>query len=89
MWILVIESKRSRFSLEVGLPQALAYMLSNPNSEKPSFGLVTNGSNFTFLKLTKQGTPQYALSDEFSLLNRRNDLYTVLSILKRLGNLML
>ncbi len=88
MWILAIESKSTRFSLEVGLPQTLAYMLGNPNSDKPSFGMITNGSNFVFLKLTKQDVPQYAMSYDFSI-RRGNDLYTVLSILKRLGNLLL
>ncbi len=87
LWVLVIEAKRGSFSLEPGIPQALAYMIANPNPDKPVFGLVTNGSNFIFIKLTKQDTPQYALSDEFTL-RRGNDLYTVLSILKRLGELL-
>lgn len=84
LWIIVIESKRTRFSLEVGIPQALAYMLASPNSEKPIFGLVSNGSNFIFIKLIQGDNPQYALSDEFSL-RRGNDLYTVLGVLRRLG----
>ncbi len=58
LWILVIESKRPSFSLEEGLPQALAYMLANPNTDRPTFALVTNGSNFIFIKLSKQGTPK-------------------------------
>lgn len=87
LWILVVESKRGSFSLEPAIPQALAYMMANPNPEKPTFGLVTNSSNFRFIKLTKQGTPQYALSDQFTL-DRGDDLYNVLSILKRLGALL-
>lgn len=87
-WVIVIESKRAKFSLEPGIPQALAYMLANPNPEKPLFGLVTNGSNFIFLKLVKQEVPYYALSDEFTL-RRGNDLYTVLGILKRLGEVLI
>ena len=84
-WILVIEAKKAQFSLEPGIPQALAYMIDNPNLEQPTFGLVTNGSNFIFLKLTQQDTPLYSVSDEFTL-RRKNDLYSVLSVLKRLGN---
>jgi len=87
-WVLVIEAKKSQFSLEPAIPQALAYMMANPNLEKPAFGFVTNGSNFRFTKLTKQDTPKYALSDEFTL-RRGNDLYIVLSILKRLGTLLI
>ena len=86
LWILVIEAKKAQFSLEPGIPQALAYMLDNPNPEQPIFGLVTNGSNFIFIKLMKQ-PPLYALSDEFTL-RRANDLDIVLSILKQLGKLV-
>jgi hypothetical protein len=85
LWLLTIESKRAGFSLIMGIPQALAYMLANPNPEKPAFGLVMNGSDFIFLKLTKQDTPKYALSEQFTLLKRENELYKVLSILKNLG----
>ena len=67
---------------------ALAYMLAAPNSEKPAFGLVLNGSEFLFLKLVRGEYPQYAMSDLFSLLNRGNNLYHVLRVLKRLRNLM-
>lgn len=38
LWILVIEAKKAEFSLEPGIPQALAYMLDNPHPEKPSLG---------------------------------------------------
>lgn len=86
-WILAIEAKRAEYSLEVGIPQALFYMLTHPALEKPAFGFVTNGVDFIFLKLTKQGTPKYALSYPFSL-RRGNDLYTVVSVLKRLGQLI-
>ncbi|WP_442944145.1 restriction endonuclease subunit R [Nostoc sp.] len=41
-WLLVIESKRSSFSILEAVPQALVYMLDNPSEDKPTFGLVTN-----------------------------------------------
>lgn len=88
LWILVIESKRSSFSLLETIPQALVYMLANPSQDKPAFGLVTNGSHFIFLKLTKENTPKYALSDEFTLLRRGNELYQVLRILKKLSQVL-
>jgi hypothetical protein len=62
-------------------------MLDNPDPEKPIFGLVTNGSNFIFIKLIKQERLLYALSDEFTL-RRANDLYIVLKILKQFGHLV-
>jgi hypothetical protein len=83
----VIESKQAAFSLEVGMPQILAYMLANPTADTPTYGLITNGSNFIFLKLANRETPQYALSRLFYILNPGNDLYNVLLVLKCLGHL--
>ncbi len=87
-WITVIEAKNSELSLTKALPQALAYMLANSETDQPGFGVVMNGSEFQFLKLVHQPCPQYALSDVFSLLNRGNDLYSVLRIFKKLGSLV-
>lgn len=88
LWLLVIESKRASFSLLEAIPQALAYMLANPHPEKPVFGLVSNGSHFIFLKLTQHDKQKYALSDEFTLLKRGNELYQVLAVLKTLGTII-
>ncbi len=86
-WILVIEAKKAQYSLEAGIPQALAYMLDHPNSEKAALGFVTNGIDFVFLKLIKETTPKYAQSYRFSL-DSRDDLYTVLKVLKRFSQLL-
>lgn len=85
LWLLVIESKRSDFAVTRALPQALAYLLSNPEMTQPTFGLITNGSEFLFLKVTRQPTAEYGNSRLFSLVNPDNELYSVLQILKRLG----
>lgn len=87
-WLLAIESKNAGLSLLNGIPQALSYMLANPYPEQPVFGLVTNGSELIFIKLTNQDTPKYALSEPFTLLRRENDLYRVLSVLKKLGQIL-
>lgn len=94
-WLLVIESKRAEFSLKVGIPQALTYMLAAPDREalpegyrtRPLYGMVTNGSNFVFLKLVRQQTPLYARSREF-LLEEGEQLGQVLQILKRLSQVI-
>ncbi|WNZ22678.1 restriction endonuclease subunit R [Leptolyngbya sp. NK1-12] len=83
-WLLVIESKRAEFSLKVGIPQVLSYMLTTPVHDRPLYGLVTNGSNFVFLKLVWQANPRYARSQEFVLENP-GDLERVLQVLKRLA----
>lgn len=82
LWLTVIEAKNSEFSLTKALPQCLSYMLANPNHEQPIFGAVTNGSEFLFVKLGHHPSPQYALSDTFSLLNHGNNYHQVLQILK-------
>jgi hypothetical protein len=63
-------------------------MLANPNPIKPVFALVMNGSDFIFLKLSQTNQPQYALSDQFTLLKRENELYQVFRILKKLGQIL-
>jgi hypothetical protein len=87
IWVLVIESKRAEFSLKVGIPQVLAYMLATPQSSQPIYGMVTNGSNFTFLKLAIEPSPQYAQSDMFDI-ERGDDLARVLQILKQIGQVV-
>ncbi|MEL7333257.1 MAG: type I restriction enzyme HsdR N-terminal domain-containing protein [Cyanobacteria bacterium J06560_2] len=76
IWVLTVEAKRSKFAADVALPQCLAYMRSAP--QQPSFGLVTNGSDFIFCKLDDD---TYDFSEPLSLLSRQNKLYEVASIL--------
>ncbi|MEI6329780.1 MAG: type I restriction enzyme HsdR N-terminal domain-containing protein [Pseudanabaena sp. ELA645] len=89
LWILVIESKSSSFSLHKALPQALAYMLASPNPAKTTFGLITNGSEYRFVKLDVTGNaPIYATSSLFSIFPPDDDLPTVLQILRRLAQII-
>lgn len=81
LWIVLVESKRTSFSVEVALPQAIAYMAANPQSPQSTFGLVSNGAYSMFVKLKGN---QYGLSDDFSLNRQQNELYKVLQILNRL-----
>jgi hypothetical protein len=88
LWVMVIESKRASYSIEAGLAQMLAYMLGNPNPEKPSYGMITSGGTFIFVKCVQENYPKYATSN---LLATRNpgDLYSVLKILKRLSQIVI
>jgi hypothetical protein len=88
LWLLVMESKKPTFSLLEAIPQALTYMLANPHLTKPLFGLVMNGSDFIFIKFSQINQAQYALSDQFTLLKRENELYQVFRILKKLGQIL-
>ncbi|MEM9007836.1 MAG: restriction endonuclease subunit R [Cyanobacteria bacterium P01_F01_bin.86] len=84
LWMLIIESKRAEFSLKVGIPQVLSYMLAAPQKNLPLYGMVTNGTNFVFLKLSGQENSLYARSRQF-VLEQDHDLEKVLQILKRLA----
>jgi hypothetical protein len=64
-------------------------MMANPNTEKPTFGLVTNGSHFIFIKLLYSELPQYAFSTEFSLFRPENELYPVFRVLKQFAELVI
>ena len=86
-WVVVIESKQAAFSLEVGKSQLLTYMLANPYLDRPTYGLLTNGNSFLFIKLIQKDTPQYISSRLFYILNPGNDLYQVLRVFKRIAQL--
>ena len=87
-WVVVIEAKHTDLDIELAIPQTLAYMVATPHPDRAAFGMVTNGSTFVFLKLIQQAPPQYDISEVFSLLPRRNQLYEVLQVLKRVGQLI-
>jgi len=90
LWILLIESKRAAASIEVGLPQLLAYTLASPNPRQPIYGMITKGGSFVFLKLVQgPGAVRYALSRIFEMRNSGNDLSPVLAVLKHLRHLVL
>ena len=87
-WVLVIEAKSTKFDVLMALPQALTYMIADHTSKKHTFGLLVNGREFVFIKLIQQNQPQYARSYALSI-EREDELYQVLSVLKRLGQLVI
>jgi hypothetical protein len=90
LWIVVLESKGTKFNFFEAVPQALTYMMGSPNLDKPIFGMVTNGDGFLFIKLQKEPVAEYDFSTDFSLFGRpHNELYQVLQVMKRLGQSLL
>ncbi|WP_448597765.1 type I restriction endonuclease [Thermoleptolyngbya sp.] len=87
-WALVLESKKTTISTRSALPQALAYMMATPDSEKPQYGMLTNGDDVLFIKLTLQPEKQYSLSRVFSLYTLTQEWQAVLQVLKKLAQLM-
>ena len=87
LWIVLIESKKTTFDLELAIPQTLAYMAAHPKPEQPLYGMITNGSSHLFVKTLGK---QYGVSDLFSTRSQhRNNLNEVLKILKYLGRILI
>ena len=91
-WVVVVESKKTAFSVWSALPQTLAYLMANPQLETPSFALMTNGDNSVFVKLkqakTQSENGHYNFSRVFATLTSIQELQGVLQGLKQLGNLV-
>jgi len=87
LWVLAIESKRAEFSLKVGIPQLLGYMLLADTAQSVRYGFVTNGESFLFLKLATGDSPCFSRSKVF-LLGQDSGLEIVQQILKHLANLL-
>ena len=89
LWAVVVAAKRHSLNVSEGLAQALVHMMSSPNREMPTFGFLLNGTELQFVKLIQQETDQYRLSRLSSLRTPGNELDEVLSILKRLKEVVL
>jgi len=87
-WVVVLESKKTALSVWAALPQTLAYLMANPQPEKPSFGMVTNGDEILFVKLVQSEHRRYALSRVFAPFTSNRELYNALQILKRIGQVV-
>ncbi|MDF5714223.1 MAG: type I restriction endonuclease subunit R [Rhizonema sp. NSF051] len=88
LWVMALESKKTTLSVWSALPQALAYLMANPNPNLPVFGMVTNGDDILLIKLVQTDTPQYDLSRVFAPFTSARELYSVLQILKRFGQVV-
>ena len=69
-------------SVHTGVAQALTYLLARFDCNRPGYGLVTNGSEFLFLK---QAGSEFATSNLLSIVNEGNKLDRVLQVLRRLS----
>ncbi|MCP2731128.1 type I restriction endonuclease [Limnofasciculus baicalensis] len=88
LWIVVLESKKTALSVWSGLPQTLAYLMANPQPERPSFGMMTNGDDILFVKLTQIDNRQYDVSRVFSPFTSNHELYSILQVLKRISRVI-
>lgn len=84
-WVMILESKKTTLSVWSALPQTLVYLLANPQPQRPSFGMMTNGDDILFVKLTQMDVRQYDLSRVFAPFTANQELYSALQILKRIS----
>jgi Type I restriction enzyme R protein N terminus (HSDR_N) len=85
LWVVVLESKKTALSVWTALPQTLAYLRANPQPERSSFAIVTNGDEVLFVKLRSGDRFTYAVSRMFSPFASSRELYRVLQVLKQMG----
>jgi hypothetical protein len=85
VWLVVVEGERGRFNVLQAIPQALTYMMARSDQARSLYGLVTNGYDYLFIKLTPGTLSHYALSHNFTLLcDEQNNLHRVARVIKRL-----
>jgi hypothetical protein len=89
LWVIILESKKTMLSIWSALPQALAYLMANPQPERPCFTVLTNGDEIVFIKLTQSASPQYAVSRVFATFVSAVELTAALQILRRIGQVAL
>jgi hypothetical protein len=67
-WILVIETKNSKFDAMEGLPQLLTYASTSLEHQDSVWGLTTNGFRYQFVYLEKGKPPSYQLFPDLNLM---------------------
>ncbi len=82
----MIESKQAQFDVIAGIPQALSYLLGQPDSTAPReyHAMVTNEREVVFLRRTA-AAPIYSQSNVYQVLDREGDLAEILQGLKWIG----
>ncbi|MGB3766112.1 MAG: type I restriction endonuclease [Phormidesmis sp.] len=88
LWVIVVEAKKTTIPLRSALPQLLTYLMANPIPDRSVFGLITNGDEVLFVKLSQTPAAQYDISRAFSLYTVRSELTQVLQILKKISKII-
>jgi hypothetical protein len=70
LWILVVESKNAEASEIVGVAQMLSYAYSSLERQQRVWGLVTNGLNYRFFYIAREGDRlSYQYMPSFNLID--------------------
>ena len=62
--------------------------MANPQPDRPSFGMMTNGDDILFVKLTQMDNREYDVSRVFSPFTSNQELYSILQVLKRISRVI-
>ncbi len=89
LWAIVVESKRTQLNVRMGIPQALIHMMASPNDDRPTYGLVLNGTDFLFIKLLKGDRNRYAVSRPLTMYDPDRDIHQTVQILRKLRSVIL
>ena len=84
LWIIVLESKKTMLSVWSALPQTLAYLMANPNGDRPTFAMLTNGDDIVFVKLEGK---QYGMSQVLAPLVNRGELEVAWQVLRKIAEI--
>jgi hypothetical protein len=84
LWIIVLESKKTMLSVWSALPQTLAYLMASPNSNRPTFAMLTNGDDIVFVKLEDK---QYGMSQVLSPLVNQGELEIAWQVLRKIAEI--
>ncbi|NRB06792.1 MAG: hypothetical protein HRU34_05450 [Richelia sp.] len=89
----MLESKKTTLSVLSAfsaLPQAFVYIMASPKTNIPVFGMVTNGDDILFVKLVNtQDTSYCGVSCVFTPFTNIRELYSILQILRRFGQIVI
>jgi len=83
-WIIVLESKKTMLSVWSALPQTLAYLMASPNSDRPTFAMLTNGDDIVFVKLEGK---QYGMSQVLAPLVNLGELEVAWRVLRKIAEI--
>ncbi|MDY7015004.1 MAG: restriction endonuclease subunit R [Cyanobacteriota bacterium] len=88
LWIAVVESQWASATPQEALPAVLQGMMAEEQRDRVRFGLITNGRESLFVRLNRAESPQYALSQTYSLSGLGFEFYEVLRNLKAIARVL-
>ncbi|MDY6784314.1 MAG: restriction endonuclease subunit R [Cyanobacteriota bacterium] len=88
LWIATVESQWATVTPQTALPLVLETMMDRALDDGARFALITNGMESLFVRLIGAETPQYALSETYSLSGLGFELYEILRLLKAIARIV-